>query len=117
MKSDHHSLSGAGGKSEPAPSSPPRVRFNLNDYVWFRPILPRANEFLEEEAKRLASKYLGTPHYQRALEIFTMTLTPDENGWCKMQGWAFMNTFGPEMIIGGHPLFINMEVEFERTEE
>lgn len=117
MTSDHHSLQGAGNQHSPAPSSPHRVRFNLNEYVWFRPILPQANEFLAKEAKRIASKYLGTPHYQRALEIFTLTLTPDENGWCKMQGWSFMNTFGPGMILGSHPLFVDMEVELERTTE
>lgn len=115
MKSDHHSLPGAGNPHSPAPSS--RVRFNLNGYIWFRPILPIANEFLAEEAKRIARPYAGTPHHQKVIDIFMRQITPDADGWCKMQGWEFMNTFGPGMIPGSPALFERMEVEIEPSQE
>lgn len=59
---------------------------NLNDYVWFKPIDGKAEDFLRKEALREAEPYRGSVCYADLVSDFTRTLNRDEDGWCR---WLF----------------------------
>lgn len=113
MTSDHHSLSGAGNRRSPAPSS--RFKFDLNEYVWFKPIHGRAERYIADRAERIASRLVkpGVSH-KYLTELYMETLDRDENGWCRWQAWRFIQVFGESMQIGTMPV-VEIEVEFEHA--
>lgn len=89
---------------------------NLNDYVWFKPIDGKAEDFLRKEALREAEPYRGSVCYADLVSDFTRTLNRDEDGWCRWLIYDFMRTFGPNMFMGSS-LVIENEIRLEAMGE
>lgn len=68
------------------------TEFNVNNYVFFKPtekgieILRKKHDDLNERLKDYGNEY-----------ITEFKLDIDENGYCCMQMWTFMETFGPHL--------------------
>lgn len=71
------------------------IDFNLNQYIQFRP-----NELTQGWLDAYNQRMFGHRWQQLGVK-----LRPDENGWCSMQGWEFMQVFGSSMSLAKSPVF------------
>lgn len=87
-----------------------RIKYNLNDYIWFKlmdkDIYYHKLDSVNERLRKLGLDIIK-PHCSET----------DENGYSHMQLWCFMETFGPLMIMGGPNVIEPLEIEFEIDEE